>query len=322
MADTEVFTTYNSVGNREELADVIYNIDPSDTQFLSMLRKEKIDSKRPEWQTDVLAAAASNALVEGAEYTYPTLTPTVRVGNYTQISGKSLQISGTQEVVDKAGRKSEVAYQTLKKGKELRRDQDKILLDNQASRAGTDSGPQTRLLGGFPAWLTTNAQRGTNGVDGGYNSGTGAVDASTNGDDRDFTIEMLQVAQQQAFDSGADPRILQMPSSQKRVFSGFEGISELRSNIGSRSQATIVDAADYYVGDFGEMEVVVDRFQRARDVFVIDPDMVSMLILRPLFREKAPKTGDSHRRVMITEYSLKVSNEAAHALITDLRTPT
>lgn len=316
LASADIFLTYDSVGNKEEISDVISRIDPTEVPFQSMLRKEKAKTKKPEWQLDTLRAAANNHVLEGDEYAYTAHTPTTRVGNYCQISRNTVNVSGTEDVIDKAGRDSELAYQTVKAGLELRRDMEKILMDNVASNAGAEG--TARRLGGFHAWLTTNADRGATGTDGGYNSGTGVVDVAVNGTLRDFTIDLVRAAQLSTYSAGARPTTMFFPPALKQTFSGFEGISELRTNIGN-SKATVVDAVDFYLGDFGKLSCVVDLFQRTRDVYIVDPDYVSMATLRPMMRETPAKTGDVLRKVLLVEYTLKVENEKAHAGIHDLQ---
>jgi hypothetical protein len=166
--------TYDLKGQREDLMNKIFMITPEDTPFMSNIGRNRGSAVRHEWQTDVLAAPdTSNAQIEGDEYVYADRSPTVRVGNLMQISRKPVNISRTLEVVDKAGRQSEVAYQVAKAGKELKKDMEAILLANQASVVGNNS--TARKLGGFAAWLTTNVSRGATAAAGGYNTGTGLV---------------------------------------------------------------------------------------------------------------------------------------------------
>src|SRR5262244_674954 len=132
---TNTFDSYHSIGNKDDLSEVIYNISPTQTPFLSMAQRLKATNTFHEWQTDSLAAAAQNAVIEGDDATLDVISPTQRVGNYTQISDKTVVVSGTQEAVDKAGRKSELSYQIAKRSKELKRDMEFILTGNQASVA-------------------------------------------------------------------------------------------------------------------------------------------------------------------------------------------
>ena len=167
---TNTYETYDAVGNREELADKIYQITPEETPFLSLIGRKPVSSVHPEWQIDSLASPdTDNNQPEGNDWSFSAITPTSRVGNYTQISDKKIIISRTQDKTSKAGRKSELAREVAKKGVELRIDMEAIALSNQASSAGSGNGATNRKLGGFRAWLSTNDN--ISGASGGFNSG-------------------------------------------------------------------------------------------------------------------------------------------------------
>jgi len=312
------FQTYQSIGNREDLTDVIYNISPTDTPFMSSVGKTKATAVYHEWQTDALAAAvANNAAVEGADATSLTVTPTARVGNRTQISTKTVQIAGTQESVDKAGRKSEKAYQLAKASSELKRDMEKTLLSNNVAAAGDSS--TARTLGGLQAWLGTNAVLGASGT-----AGSGGTTARVSGTDAAFTEAMLKSAVKQAFVQGGNPSVLMVTPTQKQVVSGFAGIAEQRYQAPSNAPTTIVGAADVYLSDFGTLSVVPNRFMTADSgdggevAFVLDPEYAAVAYLRPFQTNELAKTGDSEKTQLLVEYTLEVKNEKAHAIIADL----
>jgi len=312
------FQTYQSIGNREDLTDVIYNISPTDTPFMSSVGKTKATAVYHEWQTDALAAAvANNAAVEGADATSLTVTPTARVGNRTQISTKTVQIAGTQESVDKAGRKSEKAYQLAKASSELKRDMEKTLLSNNVAAAGDSS--TARTLGGLQAWLGTNAVLGSGGT-----AGSGGTTARVSGTDAAFTEAMLKSAVKQAFVQGGNPSVLMVTPTQKQVVSGFAGIAEQRYQAPSNAPTTIVGAADVYLSDFGTLSVVPNRFMTADSgdggevAFVLDPEYAAVAYLRPFQTNELAKTGDSEKTQLLVEYTLEVKNEKAHAIIADL----
>ena len=312
------FQTYQSIGNREDLTDVIYNISPTDTPFMSSVGKTKATAVYHEWQTDALAAAVgNNAAVEGADATSLTVTPTARVGNRTQISTKTVQIAGTQESVDKAGRKSEKAYQLAKASSELKRDMEKTLLSNNVAAAGDSS--TARTLGGLQAWLGTNAVLGSSGT-----AGSGGTTARASGTDAAFTEAMLKSAVKQAFVQGGNPTVLMVTPTQKQVVSGFAGIAAQRYEAPSNAPTTIVGAADVYLSDFGTLSVVPNRFMTADSgdggevAFVLDPEYAAVAYLRPFQTNELAKTGDSEKTQLLVEYTLEVKNEKAHAIIADL----
>jgi len=310
------YKTYESVGNREDLTDVIYNISPTDTPFMSSVGKTKATAVYHEWQTDSLAdASTANAVVEGADATSATLAPTTRVGNRTQISQKTIQIAGTLESIDKAGRKSEKAYQLSKASSELKRDMEKILLSNQAAVTGDAS--TARKLGSLQAWLETNyVGAGTAGSDG--------TTARVSGTDAAFTETMLKSAVKAAYEQGGNPSVLMVTPTQKQVVSGFAGIAEQRYQAPSNAPTTIVGAADVYLSDFGTLSVVPNRFMSAdaddngEVAFVLDPEYASIAYLRPFATNELAKTGDSEKTQLLVEYTLEVKNEKAHAIIADL----
>jgi hypothetical protein len=249
------------------------------------------------------------------------------VGNYCQISDKRIIVSATQEVVSKAGRKSEMAREIAKKGKELKTDMEVILVSNQASNAGSGNGATNRKLGGFRAWLASNDSLGGSGASGGFNSSTGVVDAATNGTQRAFTKAILDAVILSTYNAGGTPKVLMVSPYVKTVFSGFmadAAVAQQRFAASASKQSTIVAAADMYLSDFGTISVVPNRqFARAgaataRNAFLIDPEYVTMGVLRDIAKRDPAKTGDSEKKVLNVEYTLLVNNEAAHGVAADL----
>ena len=207
-ADT--FSSYDAVGNREDLADVIYDISPMDTPFMSSIAKVNASATFHEWQTDSLAAASStNAVIEGDDATTDASTPTVRLGNYTQISDKVPRVTGTQRTNDSAGRGDELDYQIMKRAKELKRDMEASLTANNARVAGNDT--TARELAGVPAWLATNTSFGAGGAD---PTGDG-TDARTDGTQRAFAEADLRDVLAKCWDEGGNPSLIMTGSFNK-----------------------------------------------------------------------------------------------------------
>jgi hypothetical protein len=308
------FTRYSAVGIREDLSNVIYNISPEETPFISNIGRENVKNTYFEWQTDSLAAAsASNAALEGDDISsFTAVSPTSRIGNYTQISTKNVVISGTLEALDKAGRRSELTYQLAKLGSELKRDMESALLANQSPVAGNTT--TARRTAGLPAFIKTNTDFGTGGAD------TAGIAARTDGTQRAFSEALLKTVIAEVWESGGTPKMLMVGSHNKQVASGFTGIATRFRDVPAGQQAQIVGAADVYVSDFGTVNIVPNRFQRARDAFVVDPQYASMAVLRPIQQMELAKTGDAEKRLMLVEYGLKVNNEAAHGIVADLTT--
>lgn len=313
-AITNTFRTVEAKGIREDLADVIYNISPEETPFQSNIGRGSASNTLYEWQTDELDQIdLDNNVTEGSDVTtYDEITPTVRLQNYCQISRKTIVIANTLEAVTKAGRKSEVAYQLAKKGAELKRDMEAIALSNQAASAVAG----LRKTGSLLAFLKTNVNKASDGVNPVYT--TIPNDVRTDGTRRDFTEAMLKDVVQKCWTQGANPKILMVGPVNKQVVSTFTGIAEQRYNASGAKPTTIVAAADIYVSDFGNLSVVPNRFMRQGDAFVLDPEYAEMVYLRSFKQEKLAKTGDAEKRMMIVEWGLKVKQEKAHGLITDL----
>jgi len=323
---TNSFETYDATGNREELADTIWRISPEETPFLSLIGKKSVSTVHPEWQTDTLATPdTTNNQPEGNDWTYDSVSATTRVGNYTQISDKKFLITRTQENTSKAGRKSELALQTSKKGVELRTDMEVICLSNQASSAGTGNGATNRTTGGMRAWIATNDAMGSGGSSGGFSGGV--VTAATNGTQRAFTRTIMDSVILSTYNAGGSPNSIIVSPYVKTVFSSFmsdSSIVPLRQPVKGRGQQTILAAADMYQSDFGLLSVIPNRQMAragasvARNAFFIDPKMVSLGVFDDIQLVKPAKTGDAEKRVLITEYTLLVNNEAAHGCAADL----
>lgn len=313
---TNTFQTFQSIGNREELSNIIYNISPTATPFMSNAGRGKVDNVFFEWQTDALGAAVStNQQIQGDDVTsFDAVTPTVRPGNYTEIARKTLIVARTQQSILKAGRKDERAYQISKKSKEMKRDMETSLLANKGASAGSSS--VASKTGSFLAFLKTNINKASDGTAPVYT--TTPTDVWTNGTQRAWTETILKDLMQQCFTSGAEPTALMVGALAKQVTSGFAGIVELNSPQSKTGQAKIIGAADTYVSDFGEISVLPNRFQRARDAFLIDWDYVEVDYLDSFKIEALAKTGDADKAMLIAEYGLRVGTEKAHGVAVDL----
>lgn len=314
-APTNTFTTSSAVGLREDLHDKIWMLNKDEFPFQAAIGTGTAKATNSEWQTDALGSAdTTNAQYEGDDTTAQSVTPTVRVGNRTQILKKSFTISSTEESVDKAGRKSEIGYQTMKKGRQIRMDLEAISLLNQASIAEV-AGTNPRRMGGFLSWLTSNVSRGSGGASGGFSGGN--TSAATNGTQRTFTEALLKVGIKSAWDNGGRPRLVLANSNEKQNMSSFTGIATQFQEPKGK-MATIIGAIDRYVSDFGTFNVAADRYMSTRDVVGVDPSMAKILWLRKFKREELAKTGDARKFHIIGEATLEVSNEAAHFVIADL----
>ena len=312
---TNTFTHFDAKGIRESLSDVIANISPEETPFQSNVGSKSVSNTYFEWQKDSLSAADATARISGDDVSsFDATASTTRVGNYTHILRRTVIVADNLEAVDKAGRDSELAYQVAKRGKELKRDIEAVLTDNNARVAGgTGTAPETAGLG---AWIATNDNLAG---DGASPTGDGS-DARTDGTQRAFTEDMLKSVMSSVWTAGGNPSVLMVGAFNKQKVSGFAGIAAQRYMAPADGPTTIIGAADVYMSDFGTLSVVPNRFQRARDAWVLDTEMASVCNLRPIQKVDLAKTGDASKAMLIWEGGLEVSNEAAHGLIADLTT--
>jgi hypothetical protein len=312
--DAATFLTYSAIGNREDLSNIIYNIDPTETPFISGIKKTKASAVLHEWQTQALAAANStNSVLEGDDGVTDTATPTVRLGNTLQISDKVARVSGTQRSVEHAGRDDELDYQVMLRGKELKRDMETIMLANQGRSAGAPGTP--RALGAVLSFLYSNTSKGTNGSD--PSSAQVGISTRTDGTMRAFTEAQLKAVLQSAWTNGGDPDTIMAGGFNKQQFSTFTGRSTPMEEAKSKK---IVATVDVYESDFGRLKVVPNRFQRARDVLVLQLDMWAKATLpgRDMVSTVLAKTGDSDRKQLLSEYTLEAGNEKASGGIFDV----
>lgn len=308
---TSTFASYAAIGNREDLSDVIYNVDPTDTPFLTSVPRTKASAVLHEWQTDALdTAAATNAVLEGDDATTTAVTATVRLSNTCQISDKVPRVTGTQQAVVSAGRKDELAYQIVKSAKALRRDMESSLLANNAEVTGDAT--TARELGGIEAWINTNTVVGATGTAGSLGN-TARVD----GTNVAFSEANLKTVLRGCWDNGGDPDCLMVGSFVKTVASGFTGNA---TRFKGAEDATLQAAIDIYQHDFGEIEIIPNRFQVAESALVLQKDMWAVAYLRPVQIVNLAKTGDSERRQIIVEYSLESRNELASGAVFDCST--
>lgn len=313
---TNTFTTYSAAGNREDLSDMIYRIDPTDTPFMTGIEKTKATAVLHEWQTQALAAVnTSNAQLEGDDASADATTPTVRLGNVCQISRKVPQVSGTQQAVEHAGRDNEMAYQEMLKGLELKRDMEGILCGtNQAKNAGNAS--TARVTASVLSWVKSNTSKGASGADPSAADGTGS---RTDGTQRVFTESLLKTVLQSIWNNGGKPDTIMTGGFNKQVFSTFTGRASPFEETKAKKITASVDA---YESDFGTLKVVANRFSRPRDVLVLQMDMWAIAYLngRKMVSIPLAITGDSQRKEVLSEYALEARNEKASGGVFDLTT--
>lgn len=310
-----------AVGNREQLSDIVSRITPEDTPIYTMAGKGKVKGTYPEWEIDTLRAPQANAQTEGDDYVFDAVAQPARVGNPTQIFSQGWVFSNTQQAVENAGNTVKVATKKLKAAIEVRKDFELAIITNTASVRGA-----TRLLGGLPSWFVTNVSRNS-GSNGGFNSGTGLTVAETTGTLRAFTQALLDTVAQAAYQAGANVSKAVVSPYNKSVFVTFmsnSNVAAFRYNADGKGPNTIVSTADIYEGPFGKLMVEPNRVMAnsasvARRVFLLDPDMIEIDMLRPIQEDPdLAKTGDNTKGVIIGEGTLKVANEAGLGVIADV----
>jgi hypothetical protein len=308
--------TYQAIGRREDLTDVIHDVSPTDTPFFSAIAKGSASNTYHEWQTDSLAAAVgTNKVVEGDDPANDAMDPTVRLGNYTQLMDKVIQVSSTQSASNNAGRGDELSYQLAKRSKELKRDIEVSITGNYPSTAGNAT--TARQLAGFEGWIQTNDGRGTGGANTAFAGGIQA--AATDGTQRPFTENLLQDVLQLCWENGGDPTMVMVGAFNKKRLSGFTGIADAMRETGNK-RATIVAAADVYVSDFGQLTIVANRFSRSRTALIVDPSMWKLAYYQRFKTEDLAKTGHSDRKMLSVELTLEACNEKSSGAVADLTT--
>jgi len=311
---------------REDLTDVIYNISPTEVPFQANAGRGSGSQTLHEWQIDELAAAVTtNAAIDGADFGTDSSDEAQRIGVFMQISIKYIAVSRRANIVNKAGRKSELAYQIAKKGKELRRDVEARACDNQETVAGSSS--LASETAGLPAWISTNTSRGALGADPALSSTTFGqpTTAATDGTQRALTETLLLAEMRAAYIAGGDPNMLMVGPTVKQRFSNFMFTDPARiatqyqdQGPTNRGGVSVVGAVDVYVGDFQVLDVVPNRFQRERDVWILDTEYWEIAYLDGYKTETIAKIGDAERRHILVDWTVVSKNEAASAVVADI----
>jgi len=310
---SNTFDSYDSVGIREDLSNVIHNISPEETPFYSKSGKTSAKNTLVEWQTDSLRASAANAHVEGDTTTAEARSATTRLGNYTQIFKNAVVVPDTDEGLDKAGRAKEVAYQTLKIAKEQKLDIELALFANNARAAGNST--TARELAGAPAWINTNTDHGANqGADPTGDGTDGRTDETTTL--IAFSQARFDGVMQSIWEEGGKPDTVYLSAFQMNKALAFTGNNNQRSAVQAGDERVIKSLA-VYVTPWGSVEFMPSRENRARDVFIMQDNMWEIATLRGTKNVALAKTGDNTTRQVVTEITLCAKNEAANGGIFD-----
>lgn len=306
---TNAFDTYSATSDREDLSNIIYNISPMQTPFMSSIGKRSINNVVFDWQTETLATPVATGELEGFELSRSASVATTRVSNVAMISKRDATVSGSQESSDPAGKRSEMAHQLAIMSKALKRDMEEALCQKGAKTTGNAT--TARVTGGFESWITSNDSRGTSGAS------TGGGAAPTDGTQRDLTEDLLKDTLQLCFENGGEPSMAICGPHNKQVISGFTGRSQARQFV---DQNTVEASVSIYSSDFGELKIVPSNRSRERSLLLVDPEYAKVAYLRDFKTVDIATIGDAMTKMIVVEYGLEVSNEAAHGVVADLST--
>tara|TARA_R110000765_G_scaffold333971_1_gene424425 strand:+ start:868 stop:1878 length:1011 start_codon:yes stop_codon:yes gene_type:complete len=316
--------TYGAIGIREDLSNIIYNISPTETPFLNSVGRGSCDNTQFEWQTDELSGAGNNRQKEGDDYASTAATEPRRLGNYTQISATQVQSSGTAEAVDFAGRKSTQAYQLAKRAKEMKRDMEKMLLDDTFKAVGSSG--VARATASVGTWMGTPVVGTSTVMDGSQatvvglaNLGVGSVGPDGTTDPTTaastalaITLAGINAVVSRIWDLGGTPDTIICDAPTKQTISssavGGQVVADPIGNNSGSKAITAVNAVDVLVTDFGTFKIVPDRHTVGECAYFFDFDLWSVDYLRPFRTETLAKSGDSVKQLLIAEYGLRAKN--------------
>ena len=304
---TNAFDTYTATADREDLSNIIYNISPMQTPFMSSIGTRNVKNVVFDWQTESLPTPSGTGQLEGFELSRAASTATARVSNVCQISYRDATVTGSQDASDAAGKRSEMAHQLAIMAKALKRDMEEALCQKGAKTTGNAT--TARQTGGFESWITTNDSRGTNGAS------TGGGAAPTDGTQRALTETLLKDVLELMFASGAEPNLAICGPHNKQVISGFTGRSQARQMVDAN---TVEASVSIYSSDFGELKIVPSNRSRERSLLLVDPEFAKVSYLRSVDTIDIATIGDAETKMIVVEYGLEVSNEAAHGIVADL----
>jgi hypothetical protein len=304
---TNAFDTYSATADREDLSNIIYNISPMQTPFMSSIGTRNVKNVVFDWQTEVLPTPSSSGELEGFELSRSAAQATVRESNVCMISKRDATVSGSQEVSDAAGKRSEMAHQLALMAKALKRDMEEALCQNGAKTTGNAT--TARVTGGFESWVETNVSRGTGG------SGAGNGAAPVDGTQRDLTEALLKDVLQLSFENGGEPSLAICGPHNKQIISGFTGRSQARQMIDAN---TVEASVSIYSSDFGELQIVPSNRSREKSLLLVDPEYAKVAYLRNFQTVDIATIGDAETKMIVVEYGLEVSNEKAHGIVADL----
>jgi len=316
------FTTYNAQGNREDLSNAIYNIDPFDTPIMSLARRRNVKARTFDWQTENLPNVdPNNAQLEGFELTRAGGQATVRLTNVCQISSRDATVSGSQEASDAAGKGSEMGHQMAMKSKVLKSDIETIMSSRQARVDGDDTTP--RKTEAISHWIARAVDRNAVAGDAviGVTAGlpvtaTGAFAAVAGASQVALTEIMLGDAMERAYGNGARPDTWVVPPAIKRTVSTFKGRATTQVLVG---KTEVVETVDIIATDFGRVKVMPSLWIPTDVGLLLDPDFVALGYFRNFRTYQIAKIGDAETRMILAEWGVEMRNPLGHILFNGIK---
>lgn len=318
------YVTYNAVGNREDLSNAIYNIDPFDTPIMSMARRRNVKNRTFDWQTEFLPDTdPNNAQHEGFVNVNAASQPTVRLTNVTQISKRDATVSGSQEAADAAGKGSEMAHQMALKSKVLKCDMEVIMSGRQPRVDGEDTTPTARKTEAICHWIAraTDKAATAGAAVVGYKVGLPAVAsdafaAVAGGNQVAMTEVLVGDAMQQSYSLGGSPSMFIVPPAIKRTVSTFNGRDTSQVLVG---RTEVVATVDIIATDFGRIKVMPSRWLPSDTSLILDPQYLAVAFFRNFRQTPLAKTGDAETRMILAEWGVEMRNPLAHILFNGVK---
>ena len=299
-------------GNREDLIDLIVNVDPHDTPFLTTHPKTVARHVYHEWLTDTLASTSTAGVDEGKEFTTTAPTARARVANWTQIFRKDFNVTGSQRAVDPAAVTDEYAYQTGKSLKEIARNIETTVFSAVTTATASTA---ARVMKTLVSFITTEAHHPDAAVIGGAGTATATA---TIIEETPFNGMLDEI-----FQNGGNPDVVYVNSKGKRQISAFTTSTITSRNI-AMADRRLVNSIDIYESDFGLIQITLDRFiatgtaaATASNIdlggraFFLERGLCRLAFLRPIKHVPLPPDGDSARGMVLGELTLEVGNEKA-----------
>ena len=304
---TNAFDTYSATADREDLSNIIYNISPMQTPFMSSIGKKNINNVVFDWQTESLPTPSAAGQLEGFELSRSAATATVRASNVAMISSRDATVTGSQDASDPAGKRSEMAHQLAIMSKALKRDMEEALCQKGAKTTGNAT--TARVTGGFESWMKSNVSNAAGSTP------TGGGAAPTDGTQRALTETLLKAVLQDCFTNGGEPSMAICGPVNKQKISGFTGRTQARQFVDAN---TVEASVSVYSSDFGELKIVPSNRSRETSLLLVDPEFAKVSYLRDFKTVDIATIGDAETKMIVVEYGLEVSNEAAHGVVADL----